>query len=92
MKNKLVLSLICVLVVLVSIGCAKKNNVSIENSRNVRDEGIEYTDSAPEMDYYVEKSEQHNDIKFNEYYKGETRKIFLASNMTDIIITSGGQK
>lgn len=91
MKNKLVLSLICVLFVLVSIGCAKKNVVSIDNSRNVRDEEIEYTDTSSEMDYYVGKSEQYNDIKYNEYYIGETRKIFLASNITDIIITRGGQ-
>lgn len=91
MKNKILLSLICVLVVLVSIGCAKKNVVSIDNSRNVRDEEIEYTDTSSEMDYYVGKSEQYNDIKYNEYYIGETRKIFLASNITDIIITRGGQ-
>lgn len=92
MKNKILLSLICVLVGLVSIGCAKKNVVSIDNSRSLRNEGIEYTDTSSEMDYYVERSEQHNDIKYNEYYIGETRKIFLASNITDIIIASGGQK
>lgn len=92
MKNKILLSLICVLIGLVSIGCAKKNVVSIDNSRSLRNEGIEYTDTSSEMDYYVERSEQHNDIKYNEYYIGETRKIFLASNITDIIIASGGQK
>lgn len=111
MKNKILLSLICVLVGLVSIGCAKKNVVSIDNLRSLRNEGIEYTDTSSEMDYYVErseltndieynehhldyyvgKSEQYNDIKYNEYYEGETRKIFLASNITDIIITRGGQ-
>lgn len=92
MKNKILLSLICVLVVLVSIGCAKKNVVSIDNSRSLRDEETEYTDTSSEMDYYVGKSEQYNDIKYNEYYIGETRKIFLASNITDIIIASYGQK
>lgn len=92
MKKKILLSLICILVVLVSTGCIKKNIGSIENSRNLRAEDIKYNDSISEMDYYVERSEQHNDIEFNEYYKGETRKVFLASNITDIIITSGGQK
>lgn len=91
MRNKLLLSLICTLVVLASTGCVKKDIELIELD-NLRDEEVSYTDSISEMDYYVEKTDQHNDIKFNEYYKGETRKIFLASNITDIIITKGEQK
>ncbi len=91
MRNKLLLSLICTLVVLASTGCVKKDIELIELD-NLRDEEVSYTDSISETDYYVEKTDQHNDIKFNEYYKGETRKIFLASNITDIIITKGEQK
>lgn len=50
------------------------------------------TSSNSERDFYIVKPDYHNDIKFNEYFKESTRKIFLASNITDVYIINGTKK
>lgn len=55
------------------------------NSKYIKfDPSISATVSG--MDFYITKPEQHNDIRFNDYYTADNRTIYLAGNIGEFYI------
>lgn len=48
------------------------------------EQGGPYTTSS--FDFYITKSENHNDIKYNDYYTANNRTIYLARNLGEFYI------
>ena len=46
-------------------------------------------DNIDEFDFYLSKPETHNDIRFNDYFTFEDRKIYLASNVKEFYVVDG---
>lgn len=44
------------------------------------------------LDFYISKPELYDSIKFNEYYKGNDRTIFLAGNISEFYIKNDSDK
>lgn len=49
-------------------------------------QGGPYTTSTSELDFYISKSENHNSIKFNDYYKISDRTIYLSGNIDEFYV------
>lgn len=49
-------------------------------------QGGPYTTSTSELDFYISKSENHNSIKFNDYYKINDRTIYLSGNIDEFYV------
>lgn len=61
-----------------------KENVS--DSKYIKfKQGGPYTTS--ELDFYITKPDNHNDIKFNDYYSTTDRIVYLAGNIKEFYIT-----
>ena len=45
--------------------------------------------NTEEFDFYLTKPEIHNDIRFNDYFTFENRKIYLAGNINQFYVVDG---
>ena len=45
--------------------------------------------NTKEFDFYLTKPEIHNDIRFNDYFTFENRKIYLAGNINQFYVVDG---
>ena len=46
-------------------------------------------ENTEKFDFYLSKPETHNDIRFNDYFTFEDRKIYLASNVKEFYVVDG---
>lgn len=99
-KNKKVI--IGVLIVLLIIICVAVAYKVIEKSVTDREDfkfKVENIDSNPvhtvsndnneELDFYIDKEESHNDIKFNDYITYDDKNYYLADNIKEFYVIDG---
>ncbi len=67
-----------------------KKQVNVDSKYIKFEQGGPYT--ASEFDFYLSKSENHNAIRFNNYYHTNDRTIYLAGNIDNFYIVSEGAK
>ena len=94
-KKKIVIGVV-ILILLVTIGgviyyTIYKDVTDRENfdgkKENLGNTPVDTTSNN--FDFYIEKPEIHNDIRFNDYFTFENRKIYLAGNINQFYVVDG---
>lgn len=65
------------------------NNENVTTWKGTKFACSEKESNAEEFDFYLTKPEIHNDIKFNDYFTFENRKIYLAGNINQFYVVNG---
>lgn len=99
MNKKVIIGILIVLIISIGVVVAYK---VIEKSVTDREDfkfKVENIDSSPvytvsnddnkEFDFYIDKEESHNDIKFNDYITYDDKNYYLADNIKEFYVIDG---
>lgn len=54
--------------------------------------GATAIENVTDFDFYITKAQEHNAIRFNDYYTTDNRTIYLAGNIEEFYIVDNGSK
>ncbi len=81
-------------VIVALVDNSKEKQEEFIKQTNVSSKYIKFIEGGPynvsQIDFYISKPKVHTDIKFNDYYKSNGRTIYLAGNIEEFYIISGG--
>lgn len=77
-------------VVVTLVDNSKSKQDEFVKSANISSKYIKFEQGGPyttsNFDFYITKLENHNDIRFNDYYTADNRTIYLAGNIGEFYI------